>query len=74
MISINDRQKLIKYLDENKDELKDVYQDIKLAIEELKTKTVQKVLTKKRLIEILSILNLFMRFMKAVSETFEKEE
>lgn len=73
MISLNDRKKLIKYLDENKDELKDIYQDIKLAIEELKTKTVQEVLTKKRLIEILNIVILFMRFIKAVSETFEEE-
>lgn len=73
MLSLDDRQKLIKYLDENKDELKDVYQDIKLAIEELKTKAIQEVLTKKRLIEILNILILFMRFMKAVSETFEEE-
>ncbi len=73
MLSINDRQKIIKYLNENKDKLKDVYQDLKLAIEELKTENVQTVLTKKRLIEILSLLILFMRFIKSISETFEEE-
>lgn len=73
MLSLDDRKKLIEYLDKNKDKLKDIQQDLKLAIEELKTKNVQTVLTKKRLIEILSLLILFMRFIKAISETFEEE-
>jgi len=73
MISLDDRKKIIEYLDEHKDELKDVYQDIKLAIEELKTKKVQEVLTKKRLIEIFNISILFIRFLKSISENFEEE-
>jgi len=73
MLSLDDRKKLIEYLDKNKDELKDIQQDIKLAKEELKTKPIQEVLTKKRLGEILHILILFMRFIKSISENFEEE-
>ena len=74
MLSLDDRKKIIEYLEKNKDKLKDIFQDFKLAIKELKTKSVQTVLTKKRLNEIFHILILFMRFIKAISESFEEEE
>lgn len=74
MLSLDDRKEIIKYLEKNKDKLKDIKQDLKLAIEELKTENVQTVLTKKRLGEIFYISILFMRFIKAISENFEEEE
>lgn len=73
MLSINDRKKIIKYLNEHKEELKNVQDDLKVAITELETKTVQEVLTKRRLGEIFYISNLFIRFLRAISESFEEE-
>ena len=74
MISLDDRKKIIKYLEKNKNKLQDAIQDLKLAIEELKTNDIQTVLTKKRFIEIFNISILFIKFIKAFSEKFVMEE
>ena len=74
MLSLDDRKKIIKYLNKNKNKLKDIFEDFKLAIEELKTKPIQEVLTKKLLTQILHILILFIRFIKSISEDFKEEK
>jgi len=73
MLSLDDRRKLIKYLNEHKNELENVHQDFKTAITELETENVQTVLTKKRLKEMLNILILFMKSIKAIESEFEEE-
>jgi len=76
MFSLNDRKKIIKYLEKNKDKLNGALNNFEITNKKIKDKKfkLEDVLTEEVLIDLFWVVNLFLRFIKSISESFEEEE